>query len=160
MYTANALPPVGRGRGEVGLLVAGVRRMSRTSAFDRGSFGLLPPTSSLCPLRWLARSRFKIEPQLKSYSDDSDDSLGRILDLGWDELLPTIPRDEGMVTKRERVHPHTSFDHKASGLNTLASSDMEADLSDIKRARKMCINLSPIDASVPALWCGRQEGVH
>jgi hypothetical protein len=61
----------------------------------------------------------------------------------------TGAKDERMVTKKKGVHPHTSFDHTAPGLNTPASSDTEADLSDIKRAQKMSINLSPIDASVP-----------
>jgi hypothetical protein len=58
-------------------------------------------------------------------------------------------KEEKMVTKKKGVHPHTSFDHTASAINSEASSDTDADLTDIKRAQKMSINLSQIDASVP-----------
>lgn len=46
------------------------------------------------------------------------------------------------------VHPNTSFD-VPSGLNTPVDSDTEADLTDIKRAQKLSINMTPI-VSTPA----------
>lgn len=47
------------------------------------------------------------------------------------------------------VHPHTSFDETASGLNTPMDSDTEADLTDIKRAQKLSVNTTKI-MSTPA----------
>jgi nucleotide-binding universal stress UspA family protein len=42
------------------------------------------------------------------------------------------------------VHPNTSFDEGASGLNTPVDSDTEANITDIKRAQKLSINMTPI----------------
>ncbi|GIJ88975.1 hypothetical protein Asppvi_007903 [Aspergillus pseudoviridinutans] len=46
------------------------------------------------------------------------------------------------------VHPRTSFD-PGSGLSTPFGSDDEAELSDIKRAQKLTMQMSAIDTSVP-----------
>jgi hypothetical protein len=46
------------------------------------------------------------------------------------------------------VHPRTSFD-PGSALSTPFGSDDEAELSDIKRAQKLTMQLSAIDTSVP-----------
>ena len=66
---------------------------------------------------------------------------------------PTItvsnPAGERVTPKKSGVHPITSFDHTASGYNTEASSENEADLSDIRRAQKLSINMSHIDSTVP-----------
>ncbi|EED22393.1 universal stress protein family domain protein [Talaromyces stipitatus ATCC 10500] len=51
--------------------------------------------------------------------------------------------------RRSGVHPHTSFDHNGSGLNTPVGSDEEADLSDIKQAQNLSIHLSSVDTSIP-----------
>uniref|UniRef100_A0A093VQB0 UspA domain-containing protein n=1 Tax=Talaromyces marneffei PM1 TaxID=1077442 RepID=A0A093VQB0_TALMA len=51
--------------------------------------------------------------------------------------------------RKSRVHPHTSFDHNGSGLNTPVGSDEEADLSDIKQAQNLSIHLSSVDTTIP-----------
>jgi hypothetical protein len=67
---------------------------------------------------------------------------------------PTIsvtgPADEKMVSKKTTVHPATSFDHAtASATTSVASSDAEdADMADITKARKLGLNVSPLDQSV------------
>ncbi|KAL9625784.1 MAG: hypothetical protein Q9160_000104 [Pyrenula sp. 1 TL-2023] len=61
----------------------------------------------------------------------------------------TSPAGERLTPKKSGVHPHTSFDHTASGVESALSSDEDGDTSQIKRAQKLSINLSPIDRSVP-----------
>ncbi|KAL9105272.1 MAG: hypothetical protein Q9227_009531 [Pyrenula ochraceoflavens] len=61
----------------------------------------------------------------------------------------TSPGGEKLTPKKSGVHPHTSFDHTASGVESALSSDNDADISEIKRAQKLSISLSPIDSSVP-----------
>lgn len=51
--------------------------------------------------------------------------------------------------RKSGVHPHTSFDHNGSGLNTPVGSDEEADLSDIKQAQNLSIHMSSIDTTIP-----------
>ena len=51
------------------------------------------------------------------------------------------------ATKRLGVHPTTSFDQGPSENATPLASDAEADLSDIKRAQRMNVSLSPIDST-------------
>ena len=55
-----------------------------------------------------------------------------------------------MVSKKTAVHPATSFDHAAtSAATSAASSDAEdADMADITKARKLGLNVSPLDQSV------------
>ena len=57
------------------------------------------------------------------------------------------PGGERLGSKKGGVHPNTSYDYVASGLNSANSSD--ADISDIRRAQKLSINMSHIDTSVP-----------
>lgn len=52
-------------------------------------------------------------------------------------------------TSKPGVHPNTSFDEGASGLNTPVDSDTEQDLTDIKRAQKLSINMTSV-VSTPA----------
>ena len=56
-----------------------------------------------------------------------------------------------MLSKKTTVHPATSFDHAtASAATSAASSDAEdADMADITKARKLGLNVSPLDQSVP-----------
>lgn len=51
--------------------------------------------------------------------------------------------------RKSSVHPHTSFDHNGSGLNTPVGSDEEADLSDIKQAQNLSIHMSSVDTTIP-----------
>jgi nucleotide-binding universal stress UspA family protein len=53
------------------------------------------------------------------------------------------------------VHPNTSFDEGASGLNTPVDSDTEADLTDIKRAQKLSINMTSITSTPATSRCVR-----
>lgn len=57
------------------------------------------------------------------------------------------PDGERLVPRKGVVHPNTSYDHAASSLHSANSSD--ADITDIRRAQKLSINMSHIDMSVP-----------
>ena len=59
----------------------------------------------------------------------------------------TGPGGERLVQRKGGVHPHTSYDYTASGFNSANSSD--ADISDIRRAQRLSINMSHPDSSVP-----------
>ncbi|KAE8379926.1 hypothetical protein BDV26DRAFT_279995 [Aspergillus bertholletiae] len=54
---------------------------------------------------------------------------------------------QGPIPKKPEVHPRTSFD-TASAANTPFGSEDEAELSDIKRAQKLGIQMSAIDSAV------------
>ncbi|KAF2261995.1 hypothetical protein CC78DRAFT_329579 [Lojkania enalia] len=75
-------------------------------------------------------------------------------------LEPTVtvtgPDGEKMTTKKTGVHPLTNFDQGGSGLSTPFSSDTEADLSEIKSAQQLAMNISPIHSSPEAHRCVRQ----
>lgn len=53
------------------------------------------------------------------------------------------------MSRKTGVHPNTSFDYTASGVNTPVGSEDEADLCDLKKAQNLSINMSTIDNSVP-----------
>ncbi|KAH0558943.1 hypothetical protein GP486_004434 [Trichoglossum hirsutum] len=57
------------------------------------------------------------------------------------------PPGERLTSKRPGVHPSTSFDHAGIGASTPLTSDTEADLTDIKRAQRMNIAISPITST-------------
>lgn len=63
---------------------------------------------------------------------------------------------EKMTSKKTGVHPHTSFDQGGSGLSTPYNSDTEADISEIKSAQQLAMNISPIHSSPEAHRCVRQ----
>ena len=75
-------------------------------------------------------------------------------------LEPTVtitsPDGEKMASKKSGVHPHTNFDNGGSGLSTPFSSDTEADLSEIKSAQQLAMNISPIHSNPEAHRCVRQ----
>lgn len=75
-------------------------------------------------------------------------------------LEPTVtvtgPDGEKMSSKKSGVHPHTNFDNGGSGLSTPFSSDTEADLSEIKSAQQLAMNISPIHSNPEAHRCVRQ----
>lgn len=61
------------------------------------------------------------------------------------EITVTGPLgDRSKPSKTGGVHPHTSFDETASGINTPMDSDTEADITDIKRAQKLAVNTTKI----------------
>ncbi|KAI9825386.1 MAG: hypothetical protein M1832_001116 [Thelocarpon impressellum] len=60
----------------------------------------------------------------------------------------TVTKADGeRAPRRTGVHPLTSFDQGVSGQTTPIASDTEADISDIKRAQKMNVNISPIGST-------------
>ncbi|KAF2706429.1 hypothetical protein K504DRAFT_81032 [Pleomassaria siparia CBS 279.74] len=75
-------------------------------------------------------------------------------------LEPTVtvtgPDGEKTAGKKGGVHPHTNFDNGGSGLSTPFSSDTEADLSEIKSAQQLAMNISPIHSNPEAHRCVRQ----
>jgi len=60
----------------------------------------------------------------------------------------TGPGGERLAAKKQGVHPSTSYDHTASGPTSPMTSDTEAELTDIRRAQRMSVNISPIDNSI------------
>ncbi|KAF2874320.1 hypothetical protein BDV95DRAFT_330527 [Massariosphaeria phaeospora] len=68
----------------------------------------------------------------------------------------TGPNGEKMGSKKSGVHPHTNFDQGGSGLSTPFSSDTEADLSEIKSAQQLAMNISAIQSTPEAHRCVRQ----
>lgn len=68
----------------------------------------------------------------------------------------TAPDGEKMTSKKTGVHPNTNFDQSGSGLSTPFSSDTEADLSEVKAAQQLAMNISPIHSSPEAHRCVRQ----
>ena len=53
-----------------------------------------------------------------------------------------------MLIRKAGVHPNTNYNSQPSGMPSPATSDSE-DLSDIRRAQRLTINMSPIDSSIP-----------
>jgi len=63
---------------------------------------------------------------------------------------PTTP-------KRTGVHPNTSFDQGShSGVSTPMDSDTEADLSDLRRAQRLAMSVSPVHSTPEAHRCVKQ----
>lgn len=72
------------------------------------------------------------------------------------EITVTAPiGDRVPKTSKQGVHPNTSFDDGTSGLNTPVDSDTEADLTDIKRAQKLSINMTSIISTPATSRCVR-----
>lgn len=67
------------------------------------------------------------------------------------EITVTGPGGDRLKPSKPGIHPTTSFDQGfSSGLNTPVDSDTEADLTDIKRAQKLSVNMTPI-VSTPTI---------
>jgi len=73
------------------------------------------------------------------------------------EITVTTPSGERVAKAKlsTGIHPNTSFDEGASGFNTPYDSDTEADLTDIKRAQKLSINMTPITSTPLTSRCVR-----
>ncbi|KAJ9666568.1 hypothetical protein H2201_003227 [Coniosporium apollinis] len=65
------------------------------------------------------------------------------------------PDGERLSKKKTGVHPNSNFDN-ASGVSTPVDSDTEADISEIKRAQRMALTISPIHSAPEAHRCIRQ----
>lgn len=70
------------------------------------------------------------------------------------EITITGPSGAKLKSSKPGVHPNTSFD-EASGLNTPVDSDAEQDLTDIKRAQKLSISMTPIGSTPTTSRCVR-----
>ncbi|KAF2089349.1 adenine nucleotide alpha hydrolases-like protein [Saccharata proteae CBS 121410] len=76
-------------------------------------------------------------------------------------LDPTVtvtgPDGEKLMGKKKGVHPTTSFDQGGvSGLSTPMTSDTEDNISEIKRAQRMAMSMSPVTSTPEAHRCVRQ----
>ena len=71
------------------------------------------------------------------------------------EITVTGPSGDKLKSSKPGIHPNTSFDEAASGLNTPVDSDTEADLTDIKRAQKLSINMTSIVSTPVTSRCVR-----
>jgi hypothetical protein len=60
----------------------------------------------------------------------------------------TGPGGERLSAKKTGVHPNTNYNAQLSGAASPATSDSE-EMSDIRRAQKLSIVMSPVDSSVP-----------
>ena len=66
------------------------------------------------------------------------------------EISVTGPGGEKLLQKKTGVQPPNAFDHSVSAATSLAStSDGDPELADITKARKLGINVSAIDQTVP-----------
>lgn len=71
------------------------------------------------------------------------------------EITVTGPGGDRVRNSKTGVHPSTAFDQGPSGLNTPVDSEEEADISDIKRAQKLSINMTPITSTPDVQRCIR-----
>lgn len=70
--------------------------------------------------------------------------------------MVTGPSGEKMKNTKSGIHPITAFDQGgASGLNTPIDSDTEADITDIRRAQKLTILMTPISSTPETSRCVR-----
>ncbi|KAB8235538.1 universal stress protein family domain protein [Aspergillus alliaceus] len=82
-----------------------------------------------------------------SKADSKEETSGESPDDKSDKSEYIHSAKQGPIPKKPEVHPRTSFD-TASAANTPFGSEDEAELSDIKRAQKLGIQMSSIDSSV------------
>lgn len=59
---------------------------------------------------------------------------------------PTIPPEQG--SKKKSVHPHSAYDHSTA--STPRNSDDEEHLSDLRRAQKLSLTISPVHSTPSA----------
>ncbi|CAG8956419.1 hypothetical protein HYFRA_00003802 [Hymenoscyphus fraxineus] len=72
------------------------------------------------------------------------------------EITVTAPSGTKLKSSKPGVHPNTSFDDQGTtGLNTPVDSDTEQDLTDIKRAQKLSVNMTSITSTPATARCVR-----
>lgn len=70
--------------------------------------------------------------------------------------MVTGPGGDRIKNVKPGIHPTTAFDQGgASGLNTPLDSDTEADITDIKRAQKLAVLMTPISSTPETNRCVR-----
>lgn len=67
---------------------------------------------------------------------------------GQYKVKPLAEPEPKQSSKKSNVHPRTSYDQSTSTANTPFGSEDEAELSDIKRAQQLSIQMSAIDNSI------------
>lgn len=70
------------------------------------------------------------------------------------EITITGPTGAKLKSSKPVVHPNTSYD-VASGFNTPVTSDTEQDITDIKRAQKLSISMTPVSSTPTTNRCVR-----
>lgn len=75
---------------------------------------------------------------------NQEQSKYKVKSLLEPEITLTGPSGERLKATKPGVHPSNAFDQSASGLNTPHDSDTEQEISDIRRAQKLAILLTPI----------------
>ncbi|EKG13143.1 Universal stress protein A [Macrophomina phaseolina MS6] len=95
---------------------------------------------------------------LAAAEDDRQRMSGdyRVRSLLEPAVTVTGPNGEKMTQKKKGVHPSTNFDAVGSGMSTPMTSDTEQDISEIKRAQRMAMTMSPIHSTPAAHRCIRQ----
>ncbi|KAF7125656.1 hypothetical protein CNMCM5793_001895 [Aspergillus hiratsukae] len=87
--------------------------------------------------------------QVDGAADEHDQMVEeKLKETSLSDEKPTVVHSAKQGPHMLDVHPRTSFD-PGSGLSTPFGSDDEAELSDIKRAQKLPMQMSAIDTSVP-----------
>lgn len=70
--------------------------------------------------------------------------------------MVTGPNGDRVKSSKPSIHPTTAFDQGgASGLNTPLDSDTEADITDIKRAQKLALLMTPVSSTPETNRCVR-----
>jgi len=92
---------------------------------------------------------------IRSDSEDDDDGRGRSPVPGAAPHSPNIlvtPPPSGNESRRgSGVHPHSAYDHPLpSGRSTPRNSDDEEHLSDVRRAQKLVLTVSPVHSTPSA----------
>lgn len=71
------------------------------------------------------------------------------------EITVTGPGGDRLKNSKPGVHPMNAFDQAADGRITPVDSDTEADISDIKRAQKLAVIMTPIVSTPVTKRCVR-----
>jgi len=72
------------------------------------------------------------------------------------EIMVTGPGGDRIKNVKPGIHPTTAFDQGgSSGLNTPLDSDTEADITDIRRAQKLAVLMTPISSTPETNRCVR-----
>lgn len=88
----------------------------------------------------------KVSPKPAGSQEDEAPST-KLVETPPEPTLTVTP--EKTPPKKPAVHPNTNFD-TGSGFNTPNTSDNEAEMSDVRRAQNLAMNLSPIENSSSA----------
>jgi nucleotide-binding universal stress UspA family protein len=79
---------------------------------------------------------------------DKEQKKYKVRSLLEPEITVTAPGGDRLKTVKAGVHPTNAFDQgDASGLNTPHDSDTELEISDIRRAQKLAILVTPVTST-------------